>query len=62
MEKPEKPLPSDCCGQGCTPCVYELYTRQMVMYENWLAENKNVSKEQSQEETADGNGPDSEMG
>lgn len=21
----EKPLPSDCCGSGCTPCVFEIY-------------------------------------
>lgn len=21
----EKPLPSDCCGSGCTPCVFDIY-------------------------------------
>ncbi|KAL5703686.1 hypothetical protein ACHQM5_022211 [Ranunculus cassubicifolius] len=22
---PEKPLPGDCCGNGCTPCVWDQY-------------------------------------
>ena len=40
MKKPEKPIPSDCCGQGCTPCVYERYAYQMEIYEDWLQEKK----------------------
>jgi len=45
MRKPEKPIPSDCCGQGCTPCVYERYAHQMEIFKEWL-------KEQEQEKNA----------
>ena len=24
-EPPEEPLQSDCCGTGCTPCVFDIY-------------------------------------
>ena len=24
-QKPTEPLPSDCCGSGCEPCVNDLY-------------------------------------
>ncbi|XP_026278711.1 NADH-cytochrome b5 reductase-like [Frankliniella occidentalis] len=24
-EKPERPLPSDCCNSGCTPCILDVY-------------------------------------
>ncbi|XP_019848984.1 PREDICTED: NADH-cytochrome b5 reductase-like [Amphimedon queenslandica] len=32
-EKPQKPLPSDCCGTGCSPCVNDIYEREM---EKWF--------------------------
>ncbi len=32
--KPEKPLPEDCCGGGCDPCVFELYEEEL---ERWQA-------------------------
>jgi hypothetical protein len=35
MEKPEKPLPGDCCGSGCSICVYEIYYEQMEKYQRW---------------------------
>lgn len=25
LPKPNPPLPSDCCGTGCSPCVYDIY-------------------------------------
>lgn len=36
MEPPEKPLPTDCCGTGCTFCVYEVYVEELRAYEAWL--------------------------
>lgn len=32
-EPPEKPLDSDCCGSGCTPCVLDIYQKEL---EWWL--------------------------
>ena len=47
MEKPEKPLPGDCCETGCKLCVYDLYADRMKKYKKWIRqqqtkiENKN---------------------
>ena len=30
--RPEEPLQSDCCGNGCTPCVFDLYQEEL---EKW---------------------------
>ena len=32
-EKPEEPLQSDCCGTGCTPCVFDIYQGEL---ERWM--------------------------
>ncbi len=32
-EPPEEPLPSDCCGSGCTPCVLDIYQEEL---DEWL--------------------------
>jgi hypothetical protein len=34
---PPKPLPQDCCGTGCIPCVMELYEEAMEDYRAALA-------------------------
>ena len=31
--RPQEPLPSDCCGQGCTPCVYDIYDQEVALWE-----------------------------
>ena len=31
-EPPQEPLPSDCCGSGCTPCVFDIYEEELC---NW---------------------------
>lgn len=31
-EPPMRPLDSECCGNGCTPCVFDIYDDQM---ERW---------------------------
>ena len=32
-EPPEEPLPSDCCGTGCSPCVQDIYHEEL---QGWL--------------------------
>ena len=27
--RPEEPLPSECCGSGCEPCVLDVYQNQL---------------------------------
>jgi hypothetical protein len=34
---PEKPLPGDCCGDGCAMCVNDVYEQQLEDYEKALA-------------------------
>jgi hypothetical protein len=34
---PEKPLPGDCCGDGCAMCVTDVYEQQLERYEAALA-------------------------
>ena len=31
--KPEEPLQSDCCGTGCTPCVFDIYDQELRLWE-----------------------------
>ena len=31
-EPPEEPLPSDCCGTGCIPCVLDIYHEE---FQEW---------------------------
>lgn len=31
--KPEKPLDSDCCGQGCDPCILDIYQEELRIWE-----------------------------
>ena len=32
-----KPTPEDCCGQGCNPCVFDIYERELKLLKkkNW---------------------------
>ena len=32
--KPMEPDPDDCCGQGCDPCIFDTFDRQMGIYED----------------------------
>ena len=31
--KPERPLDTDCCGMGCVPCVFDIYDRELALWE-----------------------------
>jgi len=35
--KPEPPLPQDCCGGGCTLCVWDIYELEKQAFEQQLA-------------------------
>jgi len=32
-EPPAKPLDSDCCGNGCIPCVFDIYDEEMAQWQ-----------------------------
>lgn len=34
---PEKPLPTDCCGSGCSVCVNDAYEEELAHYREQLA-------------------------
>ena len=36
-DEPEEPLPSDCCGSGCSPCVYDLYHEELLLWKQLKA-------------------------
>eukprot|EP00794_Sanderia_malayensis_P008162 gene8162-9035_t len=42
-EEPEKPLQSDCCGLGCTPCVFDIYERELQSWREKCEEIKSGS-------------------
>lgn len=33
MEPPIRPNDSDCCGSGCDPCIFDVYEKQLKIYE-----------------------------
>lgn len=36
-EAPREPQLEDCCGNGCTPCVFDLYADALERYQLALA-------------------------
>lgn len=41
MDRPEKPSSSDCCGSGCTPCVFDVYEELLEKWKVSKAEIRN---------------------
>ncbi|XP_077189769.1 NADH-cytochrome b5 reductase-like isoform X2 [Paroedura picta] len=31
--KPQEPLPAQCCGSGCKPCIYDVYQKELEQWE-----------------------------
>ncbi|XP_062479095.1 NADH-cytochrome b5 reductase-like isoform X4 [Pezoporus occidentalis] len=31
--KPQEPSPSQCCGGGCKPCIYDVYEKELAQWE-----------------------------
>eukprot|EP00795_Rhopilema_esculentum_P004731 gene4731-21030_t len=50
--EPEKPFPNDCCGSGCSPCVFDIYERDMELWrkECLLTKHNNNNKSSSESE------------
>ena len=36
-DPPDEPLPSDCCGTGCTPCVMDIYHDELQTWTTLVA-------------------------
>ncbi len=36
-EPPEEPLQSDCCGTGCSPCVFDIYQEDLERWKQLAA-------------------------
>ena len=48
MRKPIKPLPTDCCGSGCSRCIYEVYQEHLTKYKKWKKEQENSTESESE--------------
>ncbi|CCW71866.1 unnamed protein product [Phytomonas sp. Hart1] len=49
IRRPREPAVGECCGSGCTRCVYDVYYDALMAYE----ENKLSSSEEEEEESND---------
>ncbi|XP_045493726.1 NADH-cytochrome b5 reductase-like [Colias croceus] len=45
MIPPVEPSKEDCCNSGCNPCIFDIYEKQLKLYEKLKDSNKNVEKE-----------------
>lgn len=36
-QRPPEPDALDCCGEGCVPCIYDLYEQALEHYQEALA-------------------------
>jgi len=43
VNKPIKPDNNDCCGGGCSPCVWDTYFNQLDLWEEQEAKEKTLS-------------------
>ena len=51
--KPREPSPSQCCGGGCKPCVYDVYQKELERWERArAARDKNLLVEKQGEVSA----------
>ena len=39
---PIPPLPEDCCGQGCKPCVNDIYEEELKLWEKETSDNSDA--------------------
>ena len=40
LTKPVKPQESECCGLGCKPCVFDIYEKELNIWENCIAKEE----------------------
>ena len=36
--RPQRPDPSECCKNNCSPCIFEIYEQQLEEWERRVAE------------------------
>lgn len=46
-QPPREPDPSDCCGEGCANCVFDLYETALQRYREALAHWERNSRDSS---------------
>lgn len=47
VTKPERPGDEECCGGGCSPCVWDFYYDQLTLWNEQEAKEK-VNKEKDE--------------
>ena len=56
-EAPTRPLDSECCGNGCSPCVFDIYDEEMEQWQKLCVmskEERRVVKEKQHFVVTDG--------
>ena len=48
-DKPERPADDDCCGGGCSPCVWDIYNARL---DSWLKRQGSEGVESDPEDRA----------
>ena len=51
--KPIPPSPEDCCGQGCTPCVNDIYEAELKLWEKEVAQKSSPETNSDNEKNHD---------
>ncbi|XP_074817789.1 NADH-cytochrome b5 reductase-like isoform X2 [Natator depressus] len=49
---PTEPLPSQCCGSGCKPCVYDVYQKELAQWEEAKAKKDRSLLTKQKEESS----------
>lgn len=44
VDKPEPPAPSECCENGCEPCVWDIYREAL---NEWNAQQKVLKEKEN---------------
>lgn len=43
MKRPIEPKQEDCCNSGCNPCIFDVYEKQLQLYESYIASGETGS-------------------
>lgn len=41
MKPPVEPSKEDCCDSGCNPCIFDVYEKQLKLYQKFIASGEN---------------------
>ncbi|XP_068949051.1 NADH-cytochrome b5 reductase-like isoform X3 [Petaurus breviceps papuanus] len=48
--RPAEPLPAQCCGSGCKPCVFDIYCQELAWWEKaWAKKDKSLLRRKKEE-------------